>query len=76
MKTTETPFDIEKLTAEEVHALSDEIGIKVRKMVDNAADKINTLLKKYNLSAKLEVIIDESYKLERPKKARSRRKQS
>lgn len=69
---TEKLFNIDKLSNEEVDQLSEKLGIQVRDLVDEASDKINNLLKTYGLEAKMEVVINGSYKLAKPKKKRSK----
>lgn len=69
------PLEINKLSKEEVQNLSDSLGIKVRGMVDEAADKINALLKIYSMNAKLQVVI-EQLDAPKPKRRGRPRKQS
>lgn len=50
-------IDINKLDKASADALSLQLGVATRNMVDEAADKINNLLKIYGMSAKLQVVI-------------------
>lgn len=66
-------IDIANLSKEEAENLSQQIGGRVRAMVDEAAEKINALLKIYSMEAKLSVVIGTPVVL---KKQRKSRKQS
>lgn len=71
----ERSLDINKLSKEDMTNLSNSLGQKTREMVDEAANKINALLKIYGMTAKLQVVI-EQLGAPKPKKARRPRKQS
>lgn len=55
----ERSLDIHKLSKEDLANLSNFLGQKTREMVDDAADKINALLKIYGMTAKLQVVIEQ-----------------
>lgn len=76
----ERSIDINNLSRKDAENLSIQIGEKVTAMVDEAAGKINNLLKIYGMSAKLQVVIDGEEKVstveKEPKKRGKQRKQS
>ena len=59
MQQRERKIDVNGLTIEEADRLSSQIGNKVRDICDEAAVKINTILKIYGMSAKLAIVFDE-----------------
>lgn len=71
----ERSLDINKLSKEDLTNLSNSLGQKTREMVDEAADKINALLKIYGMTAKLQVVI-EQLSIPKVKRGRRSRKQS
>lgn len=62
-------LNINKLSPEQVNSLSEEIGSKVRDMVDNSVIQINSYLKSYNLKIKMVAVLDEN----KPKRGRPRK---
>lgn len=54
--------DVTKLSEEEADRLSDQIGDKVRAMVDETCEKANKILGIYGLQAKIQVVIQEKEK--------------
>ena len=55
----ERKVDVNKLTMEEADNLSAQIGEKVREICDEAAAKVNAILKIYGMSAKIAIAFDE-----------------
>ena len=72
----ERSADLTKLDAKQADELSIQLGEKVRQMVDEAAGKINNLLKIYGMSAKFEVAIQGNNQQPAPKKRGRPKKQS
>lgn len=56
--------DVNNLSEQQVDELSDLIGTKVRDIVDEACDRINTILGIYGLQAKIQFVIQEKETLE------------
>lgn len=54
--------DVEKLNEEQVQLLMDQIGEKIRGMVDETCEKANKVLGVYGLQAKMQVLIQEKDK--------------
>jgi hypothetical protein len=52
--------DVDKLTEEQLQALIDQLGDKVRDMVDETCDRANVILKVYGLRAKMQVVIEQN----------------
>lgn len=69
-------FDINKLTTEEAEKLSVKIGEKVREICDDAVKKANDLLNIYGMEAKMQIVVQEIGKEEKPKKKRGRPKKA
>lgn len=51
-------IDVNNLTIEQVDNLSSQIGEKVKQITDEAANKINSLLSIYGMSAKIAIAFD------------------
>ena len=49
--------DVSNLSPEQVDALSDQIGNKIRELVDTTCEKANKILKVYGLEAKMQIVI-------------------
>ncbi|NJO48243.1 MAG: hypothetical protein HC840_00845 [Leptolyngbyaceae cyanobacterium RM2_2_4] len=58
LRDRERKVDISKLSTEAVDNLSTQIGDKVRQICDEAADKVNAILKIYGMSAKMAIKFD------------------
>lgn len=70
LKDRKRSFDINKLSTEAADALSEQIGVKVRGICDEAAQKVNAILSVYGMSAKIAIAFDElpGKEAEKPKK--------
>ena len=69
----ERKVDVNQLPPEQVDQLSIQIGDKVRGIVDEAADKVNALLKVYGLSAKIALAFETAETPETAPKKRGRK---
>lgn len=49
--------DVSKLTEDQIDQLSNQIGEKVRLMIDDTCNKINDMLKIYGVQAKMQIVI-------------------
>lgn len=49
--------DVSKLTEDQIDQLSNQIGEKVRLMIDDICNKINDMLKIYGVQAKMQIVI-------------------
>lgn len=58
MQIRERKLDVNKLSQEDVDNLSVQIGDKIREITDEAALKVNALLKIYGMSAKMAIQFD------------------
>lgn len=59
LKDRERKIDVNKLSGDEVDNLSKQIGDKVREICDEAATKVNAILKIYGMNAKIAIQFDE-----------------
>lgn len=50
--------DIEKIDNKDIDLLSQQLGEKVRTIVDEAIDKVNQLLNIYGLQAKMQIALE------------------
>lgn len=74
LKDRERKIDISKMDKEAVDNLSIQIGEKVRQICDEAADRVNAILKIYGMSAKMAIQFDTlDNKTDKPKKVRKPR---
>lgn len=76
LKDRKRSFDINKLSADQVDNLSEQIGAKVREICDEAAGRVNALLAIYGMTAKIAIAFDKlgQPKQDAPKKKRGRPK--
>lgn len=51
-------FDMNKLTPAEADMLSEQIGTKLREMVDRTIEEANKFLKIYGMKAKMQVALE------------------
>jgi hypothetical protein len=58
LRNRERKVDISKMSTESVDNLSTQIGDKVRQICDEAAEKVNAILKIYGMSAKMAIQFD------------------
>jgi hypothetical protein len=72
LRDRERKVDISKMDNEAVDNLSAQIGDKVRQICDEAADRVNAILKIYGMSAKMAIQFDTLDN--KPKKAPKARK--
>ena len=49
--------DVSKLSEDQIDQLSEQIGEKVRMMIDDTCNKINDMLKIYGVQAKMQIVI-------------------
>jgi hypothetical protein len=54
----ERKVDVNKLTTEQADLLSQEIGNKIRKIVDEACETCNNFLQIYGLQTKMQIVIE------------------
>ena len=52
-------IDVSKLSNERIDELSDQIGEKVRKLVDETIKKVNKMLAVYDMQAKMQIVLQE-----------------
>lgn len=64
MRERKRNVDIQKIEDENLEDLSNKIGLKVNKMIDDAIAEVNKLLGVYGMEAKMEVVIQEKEKKE------------
>jgi len=51
--------DISTLNEEQVELLQEQIGIKIRELVDGTIEKANKILNIYGLQAKMQIVIQQ-----------------
>ncbi len=58
LKDRERKVDVNQMVPEAVEVLSKQIGEKIRSITDEAAEKVNAILKIYGMSAKMAISFD------------------
>lgn len=49
--------NVDKLNEEQIQVLIDQLGLKIRNMIDETCDRANQILNVYGMCVKLEVVI-------------------
>lgn len=76
LKNQSQSLETTKLTAQNVESLSEQIGVQVRDICDEAALRVNAILAIYGMSAKIAISFDglQDKKIEATKKKPSKAK--